>query len=198
MKPTTIIHRTYRPMPTGGLYDTIGDRVMQLLRDRGRIDRGNAYSQAELVAMLNGEMAAPDGRKRYVKTNRSTISRMINDKMKYPPLDILIAMCEMFDTDLEWLARGNVAQGEPGRPWHSDEAYTVAALVDNMPESFRRNLAALLQELHDARQREIAERRQLDIEIAQLLQENISILESHQRRTAVEYIDRLEKSYHPQ
>jgi len=74
----------------------------------GRDDRGRAYEQQEVVAMLNGEMPARNGKSYSVGTNRSQLSRTITGKLK-PQVDLLTAICDLFDTDIQWLIKGEVA-----------------------------------------------------------------------------------------
>lgn len=90
---------------------TIGDRIEQLLRERGRARYEGAppYTQVELVEMLTGKRPAPNGKYYSVSTNKSTVSRVLTDKQELP-YDVLFAICDMFDTDTEWILRGNVLE----------------------------------------------------------------------------------------
>lgn len=83
---------------------TIGDRIEQLLRERGRARYEGAppYTQVELVEMLTGKRPAPNGKYYSVSTNKSTVSRVLTDKQELP-YDVLFAICDMFDTDTEWI-----------------------------------------------------------------------------------------------
>ncbi len=92
---------------------TTGDRIEQLLRDfgRARYEGAPAYTQVELVEMLTGKRQAPNGKYYNVSTNKSTVSRVLTDKQELP-YDVLFAICDMFDTDTEWILRGNVLEPE--------------------------------------------------------------------------------------
>lgn len=92
---------------------TIGDRIEQMLRDfgRARYEGAPPYTQVELVEMLTGKRQAPNGKYYNVSTNKSTVSRVLTDKQELP-YDVLFAVCDMFDTDTEWILRGNVLEPE--------------------------------------------------------------------------------------
>ena len=92
---------------------TTGDRIEQMLRDfgRARYEGAPPYTQVELVEMLTGKRQAPNGKYYNVSTNKSTVSRVLTDKQELP-YDVLFAICDMFDTDTEWILRGNVLEPE--------------------------------------------------------------------------------------
>ncbi|HSG62584.1 MAG TPA: hypothetical protein VLA24_14245, partial [Pseudomonadales bacterium] len=89
---------------------TMGDRILTLMRRRGRDDRGREYEQRELVAMLNGDIVAPDGRFYNISTSATAISRLIGGDLTRPSLEILDAICSMFDSDMEWIVRGRTLE----------------------------------------------------------------------------------------
>lgn len=168
---------------------TIGDRIEQLLRDFGRARHEGAapYTQVELTEMLTGARPGPNGKYYKVSTNKSTINRILTDKQE-PPHDLLFALCDMFDTDTEWILRGNVLEPEkiPDR-FMTDEANEVGAMIDQMSPSTRQMMIAAARA---AMQLEI-ELMESQKEIARLLEENISLLENSDRQIARDYIRRI-------
>lgn len=166
------------------MLDTIGDRLNQLLRERGRNDRNEAYTQVDLTDMLTGRATAPNGQRYNIRTNKSTINRILTDKQE-PPLEIIFAICDIFNQDLRWILRGDVAAEPPALAW-SEEAEIIAGLVDSLlPRSRRlveivaRNLLAI-----DNEQRENEK------ELIELLMENINLLPNGAGKIAKDYIDR--------
>lgn len=168
---------------------TIGDRIEQLLRDFGRARHEGAapYTQVELTEMLTGARPGPNGKYYKVSTNKSTVNRILTDKQE-PPHDLLFALCDMFDTDTEWILRGNVLEPEkiPDR-FMTDEANEVGAMVDRMQPSTRQMM------LNAARAAMQLENELLEAyrEIARLLEENINLLSNGDRKIADAYIDRI-------
>lgn len=147
---------------------TTGDRIEQLLRDfgRARYEGAPAYTQIELVEMLTGERQAPNGKYYKVNTNKSTVSRILTDKQELP-YDVLFAICDMFDTDTEWILRGNVLEPEriPDK-FNTDEANEVGAMIDAMLPRSRLSMLVLARNLAEADK----EDRRKDIEITRFLQ----------------------------
>jgi Helix-turn-helix len=153
------------------MLDTVGDRILHLMRDRGRAERRREYTQSELLAMLTGDMDAPNGKRYDVKTNRSSLSRIISGDQK-PSLDLLDAICDMFNTDLEWLGRGNSIE-EPMsiEAFVTDEANEGGAMIDQLLPQFRRFAIAAIVAIRDLEvdyRSEIGEfeKRQKDLESA--------------------------------
>jgi transcriptional regulator with XRE-family HTH domain len=169
----------------GIMLNTLGDRIVHLLRTQGRADRGREYDQSELTDMLNGKLKAPDGKYYRVPTNRSTINRIISGKTK-PTLELLSAICDMFGVDMEWLARGRSLDDAPADHFMTEEANTIGALVDKLPIELRTVLldgAQLLYKLH-------TDQRKKEEELISLLEDNINLMGNGHRRIAREYIDR--------
>ena len=163
--------------------DTIGDRIFHLLRTHGRADRGSDYSQLELVSWLNGETVAPDGRKYAVGTNKSTLNRIISDKMKSPPLEVLSAICDIFGVDLEWLGRGNTIQldeKEKSDIFMQPEAGEIVLLMERMEVENRQIILYMAKHIS----RLDNELRQSDYELAKILARNIEGISAADRSRA--------------
>lgn len=131
------------------MLDTVGDRILHLLRDRGRAERRREYTQSELLAMLNGDMDAPNGKRYDIKTNRSSLSRIISGEQK-PSLDILDAICDIFKVDLEWLGRGkSIEESAVIEAFITDEANQIGAMIDQMLPQFRRFALEAVSKMHE-------------------------------------------------
>lgn len=145
---TMISEYVFSDSGSGDDVETIGDRVLEILRRCGRRDMGAPYEQHELVAMLNGDRIAPDGR-RYVvpNANKSTVSKMINDNQRWQ-VDMIIAICAMFDQDANWLLTGERrAATTPEPPKISEIATEAGALVDALDTDLRDSTMAFLRSL---------------------------------------------------
>ena len=165
---------------------TTGDRIEQLLRDFGRARHEEAppYTQVELVEMLTGKRQAPNGKYYKVNTNKSTVSRILTDKQDLP-YDMLFAICDMFDTDTEWILRGNVLEPEkiPDR-FNTDEANEVGAMIDDMLPQTRRFLETIAAGLLEIDQRQ----HESNMRAAELLSAYITEMRNGDRQHAREYI----------
>lgn len=159
---------------------TIGDRILHLLRTGGRADRGVPYEQKDLVAWLNGDAKAPDGNFYHVGTSTSTMSRIINGSAE-PPLGAIIAICNMFHTDMEWLATGEVRE-EPERieRFVTDEANRVGAIVDAVDQDMRDLILHMAEELREIN----AQRQDLRTEVYTLLTDTISAMSGDNKARA--------------
>lgn len=165
---------------------TIGDRIMQLLRERGRQDRGEPYSQAELTNMLTGQTLALDGKFYNFITNTSTISRVLRDKQE-PPVAIISAICDIFGTDAEWLLRGNVLEPQiVEQRFMTDEANAIGALVDEMDQDTRRFILINAQMIHKLNQ----ERKARQQEIARLMQDYLELISINNQGEAKSILDK--------
>lgn len=179
-------HVTSRQNEDVGMLDTIGDRINDLLRSRGRADRGMPYTQVELFEMLTGERPGPDGKYYSISTNKSTLNRIMLDKQE-PSNDFLFAFCDMFDTDTEWVLRGRALESETSGKFISDEAEQVAAIVNSLPAELRAPLldgARLLQRLHHNMQ-------QSRIEHAMFLEEIKTLLPEQKRIQAQSILNKI-------
>lgn len=169
---------------------TIGDRIEQLLRDFGRARHEGAapYTQVELTEMLTGVRPGPNGKYYKVSTNKSTVNRILTDKQE-PPHDLLFALCDMFDTDTEWILRGNVLEPEkiPDK-FNTDEANEVGAMIDQMSQSTRQMMMAAARAAMQL-ENELLETQS---ELVELLRENIQFMENGARKKVDTYIDRIE------
>ena len=130
---------------------TIGDRIGWLLRRKGRDDHADEkrYLQADLVAWLNGDEVAPNGKKYDIGTSKQAMSRLINDKVQNLNPDVLRAICEIFDTDADWILFGESAATAPnGYDIHmTPEAGEIARIVDRLDEEDRICVLRLCQRL---------------------------------------------------
>lgn len=168
---------------------TFGDRIEQLLRDfgRARYEGAPPYTQVELTDMLTGKRPGPDGKFYKVDTNKSTINRIIQ-RGKEPSFEVLFAICDMFDTDTEWILRGNVLEPEkiPDR-FMTDEANEVGAMIDQMSQSTRQMMVMTARSATQL-EKELLESQRV---IAKLMEGYINLLESGDRIIAREHIDRI-------
>ena len=172
--------------------ETIGDRMTDFLRARGRADRGEAYTQKELFEMLNGVRLGPNGKRYHIGTNRSTLNRILTDKQE-PPLNILFAFCEMFETDTEWILRGNVLEPEkvPDR-FMTDEANEVGALIDAMSSRSRRLMKLIGENLEEADR----EQRRKNEDVTRLLESLTHLLSENQRNAVSDILRSLDGGNH--
>lgn len=173
---------------------TIGDRIEQLLRDFGRARYSGAppYTQVEFTDMLTGVRSAPNGKYYRVSTNKSTVNRILTDKQELP-YDLLFAICDMFDTDTEWILRGNVLEPEkipvlemekiPNK-FNTDEANDVGAMIDDMLPQTRRFLETIAAGLLEIDQRQ----HESNMRAAELLSAYITEMRNGDRQHAREYI----------
>lgn len=164
--------------------DTMGDRILDLLKSQGRADRGTDYEQQELMEWLTGEKLAPNGERYSFNIDRSHVSRLVRNKIKNPPWDELGAICDIFHTDLEWLVRGKIIPAEEKEEsadiFMTPEAGMVALLVDSMEEENRQfilSVATYIGRLDN-------DARQWDYEIAKILARNIEQLPNGDRARA--------------
>lgn len=176
---------------------TFGDRIEQLLRDfgRARYEGAPPYTQVELTDMLTGKRPGPDGKFYKVDTNKSTINRIIQ-RGKEPSFEVLFAICDLFNTDTEWILRGNVLEPEkiPDK-FNTDEANEVGAMVDKMQPQTRQMMltgaqSALRWEkaLLQIQQDKLMESQR---KVARLLEENINLWSSADRKIADDYIENI-------
>lgn len=129
--------------------ETLGDRIDQLLKEHGRRDRGgvgNEYEQQELWEWMTGIKPAPNGKKYNFSFDKSHISKLIRNKIKYPPPDELKAIKEIFGVSLDWLYTGEETPMHDGHDvFFTSEAGDIAAIVDRMDEEDRKCLLRLCQ-----------------------------------------------------
>lgn len=178
---------------------TIGDRIEQLLKDfgRARYEGAPPYTQVELMEMLTGKRPGPNGKYYKVSTNKSTLNRILTNKQELSH-DILFAICDMFNTDTEWILRGNVLEPEkiPDR-FMTDEANQVGAIMDQMqPPSRQVLLAAAKAALEAERQLQKQAEQQIfesEKELARIMKSYISHLENGDRKVVNAYIDRIDR-----
>lgn len=167
------------------MLDTIGDRLNQLLKERGRQDRGEAYTQLELFQMLTGKRPGPDGKHYKVDTNKSTLNRIFTDKKQQIPLDVIFAICDMFSQDLRYILRNQIEDEPPTLTW-SEESQEVAELMDRMQPSTRQMIvqaARAAAKLED----ELLETQK---ELIGMLYKNINLLENGDRKKVDDYLHR--------
>lgn len=138
--------------------------------------------------MLTGVRPGPNGKYYKVSTNKSTVNRILTDKQE-PPHDLLFALCDMFDTDTEWILRGNVLEPEkiPDK-FNTDEANEVGAMIDQMSQSTRQMMMAAARAAMQL-ENELLETQS---ELVELLRENIQFMENGARKKVDTYIDRIE------
>ena len=162
--------------------DTIGDRILHLLRTSGRSDRGAEYEQQELAAWLSGESAAPNGKKYNFKLDRSYVNRLVGNKPKRYEIDVLGAICEIFNVDFGWLALG-IVKPEPEESsdiFMTPEAGEIALLIDRMEAENRQAILYLVKHIS----RLDNELRQSDYELAKILARNIDGISTADRSRA--------------
>lgn len=168
--------------------ETIGDRVDEILRRRGRDERGEPYDRWELVAMLSGQMDAPDG-KRYAITNanKSTVSKMMNNKQRWQ-LDMLVAICDMFDQDANWLLRGEyLDQAVEVEQFVSEEANEAGAIIDHLDTDIRTIVMSLLRSLYSVNR----ERRELQRSAHSLLLDTVGDMKPEDRIRAQSVLNKI-------
>lgn len=185
----TMISCYARIIGENGIEDmkTIGDRIEQLLKEfgRARYDGAPPYTQVDLMEMLTGQRPAPDGKYYHVSTNKSTINRILMDKQQ-PSHEVLFAICDMFNTDTEWILRGNMLEPEkiPDK-FNTDEANRIGAIVDDMLPPTRRLLEMIANELLEIDQRQHAS----NLRNAELLTKYINQMANGDQQKAREYIE---------
>jgi hypothetical protein len=145
--------------------ETMGDRILQLLRDRGRADRGREYEQKELVAFLNGEVRGPNGKFYDLHTSPTAISRLIKDGVNRLDRDLLEAICEMFDTSMDWIVRGREATNS-GDHYITPEADAACNMIDAMEEGTRQLCVNIIRQIYGIDQ----ERHEIETEIFDFMQ----------------------------
>lgn len=178
---------------------TIGDRIEQLLKDfgRARYEGAPPYTQVDFMEMLTGKRPAPDGKYYHVSTNKSTLNRILTNKQQ-PSHELLFAICDMFNTDTEWILRGNVLEPEkiPDR-FMTDEANEVGAIIDQMKPPSRQVLLAAAKAALDAERilQKQAEQQILESEkeLARIMKSYIIHLENGDRKLIDAYIDRIDR-----
>lgn len=155
---------------------TIGDRIAHLLQEGGRADRGmhNEYEQQELAAWLSGEAIAPNGKKYNLSIDASGVNRLVRNKTKRPDLEVLYAICEIFNVDMEWLTRGNTIDHDDDKydKFITSEAGVVARLVDHMDSENRRFMLSMVEHISKLDN----EARLADVELAVIMARNIERL----------------------
>ena len=139
---------SYKTRANGNMKDTIGRRIDNLLWAQGNLDDlGRPYMQAELISWLSGETVAPNGKRYNVRSsNQSTISRIINDEMRNPPIETLVAIAEIFNRSLDWLLTGEERVESKVEAFITTEAGKIGALVDDMDKDQRELILAICQQ----------------------------------------------------
>lgn len=162
--------------------DTIGDRILYLLRTSGRSDRGVEYEQQELAAWLSGEEIAPNGKKYNFKLDRSYVNRLVGNKPKRYEIEILSAICDIFGVDLEWLGRGKTIEvpDEQSDIFIAPEAGKIALLMERMEVENRQTILYIAERIS----RLDNELRQSDYEVAKILARNIDVIPAPDRSRA--------------
>lgn len=178
------------------MLDTIGDRVDWLLKSTGRDDRGREYEQQELSAWLTGAEVARNGKRYSLSFGRGMVSRLVTNQMKLYSPDLISAICEIFDTDAEWLLRGNTLTApEPAQHdiFTALETGEVALLVDRMDPSNRQFMLAVARHIA----RKDSEARMLDNELADIVTKYINLLNNGDRERAKLIIAQIRRSQMP-
>lgn len=178
------------------MLDTIGDRVDWLLKSTGRDDRGNDYEQKELAAWLTGEDVARNGKRYNLSFGRGMVSRMVTNQIKLFSPDLINALCEIFDTDAEWLLRCNTLTApEPKQHdiFTAPETGEVALLVDRMDPSNRQFMLAVARHIA----RKDSETKMLDTELADIVTKYINLLQNGDRERAKLIIAQIRRSQMP-
>jgi hypothetical protein len=169
---------------------TMGDRIQNLLRQRGRDERGREYEQRELVAMLNGQMPGPDGKYYNVGTSDSSVSRLIGDDLTRPSFKVLDAICDMFDTDMEWIMRGKTLDAKGAiEVFVTDEANQTGALVEAMSDDMRIFVLELVRKVYAIDQ----ERRSLQDEVFELLHDTMPDMSGEARQKARSIVGKIHR-----
>lgn len=171
--------------------ETIGDRVQEILRKRGRDDRNEPYEQWELVAMLNGKMTAPNGQRyRVPNANKSTISKMINGNQRWQ-LEIISAICLMFEQDANWLFHGEAIDVESTpQQFISDEANEAGAIIDRLDPDLRDAVMQMIRSLQSVNN----ERRALQRSVTSLLVDGIPNLNPNDQIRARSILNKIDSS----
>lgn len=166
---------------------TIGDRILHLLRTGGRADRGTPYEQKDLVAWLNGEEKAPDGKLYHVGTSTSTMSRIVSGNAE-PSLKMAEAICDIFHADLKWLISGvEKIDQEKVERFVSDEANTIGQIVDAVDQDVRNLIlyvAQALQDINHERKMLRTDRKDLRAEVYSLLTDTVSAMSGDNKARA--------------
>lgn len=103
-----------------------------------------------------------------------------------PSHEVLFAICDMFNTDTEWILRGNMLEPEkiPDK-FNTDEANRIGAIVDDMLPPTRRLLEMIANELLEIDQRQHAS----NLRNAELLTKYINQMANGDQQKAREYIE---------
>lgn len=156
-----------------------GTFAWRLMLEREKKGLSQVELSEELTRRLKGKKVAPP--------TPMTVSKMERGIIVTPKHEVLEGLSEIFRCTIDYLVTGKEPEPEPDQ-FVTPEANTVGTMIDAMLPRSRRIMVIVADGLLAAD----TEQNESDVRIAELLQENITLMSNGQRSVADEYILRTE------